>query len=146
MTVSKTGLGGFAATENSAQGAGQSRLDGRPRRCTPKDNLEGGRVRRWLKSAHRSFGSWAKVTSVMGLSSKGQAQHIAEGRAPVTDGLRRAYRERQAFIKAGRWLAGRINEQGTLGTHQPQDVAAHDRAAGSAAGADRGVGREPGAA
>lgn len=44
----------------------------------------------------------------MGLTSKGQAQHVAEGRAPVTDSLRQAYRERQAFSKAGRWLAGRI--------------------------------------
>ena len=88
-------------------GAG-SRLDGRPSPRPVSPDPFDLRVRKWLLAAHRSFRSWSKVASVMGLTSKGQAQHVAEGRAPVPDSLRRAYRERQAFIKAGRWLAGRI--------------------------------------
>lgn len=86
----------------------RSRLDGRPSPRPVSPDPFDLRVRKWLLAAHRSFRSWSKVASVMGLTSKGQAQHVAEGRAPVPDSLRQAYRERQAFSKAGRWLAGRI--------------------------------------
>jgi len=44
----------------------------------------------------------------MGLSSKGLAQHVAEGRAPVTNELRRRHVELMAYRKAGQWLARRI--------------------------------------
>jgi hypothetical protein len=74
----------------------------------PKQAVRDARVRRWLKSAHCSWRSWARVATVLGVSSKGLAQHIAEGRAPVTDDLRRRHAELMAFRKAGRWLAGRI--------------------------------------
>jgi len=108
MTVSKTATGRFGGVGNADQDSRQSRLDGRPTSRTAKPDLRDARVRSWLKSAHRSWRSWARVAEVMGLSSKGLAQHVAEGRAPVTNELRRRHVELMAYRKAGQWLARRI--------------------------------------
>lgn len=104
MTVSKTARGGSGAVLDAAQNVPGSSLDGRPRALATKADLADGRVRRWLKSAHRSFGSWAKVAAVLGISSKGKAQHIAEGRAAVTDALRCSYAAQLTYVRAGRAL------------------------------------------
>lgn len=102
MTVSKTATGESEASGNAYQDAARSRLDGRPTAWVTKADLADVRVRRWLKSAHRSFGSWARVAAVLKLSSKGKAQHIAEGRAPVTDELRASYAAVLTYYRIGR--------------------------------------------
>ena len=72
-----------------------------------QDSPRDTQARKWLARAHRSFRSWARVAQVVGLTSKGQAQHIAEGRAPVPSNLLMALDELQAYRQAARWLAAR---------------------------------------
>lgn len=85
-------------------GMARSRLDGRPRHRPALPDPFDLRVQKWLLAAHRSFRSWTTVAGVFGISSKGKAQHIAEGRAPVTPQLRDLYRQHLAFRAAGRKL------------------------------------------
>lgn len=96
-----------SATPNAPKIPLPSRLDGRPRRCASKSDVRDTQARKWLARAHRSFRSWARVAQVVGLTSKGQAQHIAEGRAPVPSSLLMALAELQAYRQAARWLAAR---------------------------------------
>jgi len=95
-------------THNRNQGTRRSSLDGRPSASPAAADPFDLRVRKWLLAAHRSFRSWTAVAAAFGISSKGKAQHIAEGRAAVTPELRRQYAELASYRKAGRWLAGRL--------------------------------------
>lgn len=94
--------------QNTHQCGPGSSVDGRPWPRPAATEQIDLRVKKWLLVAHRSFRSWTVVADRFGISSKGKAQHIAEGRAAVTPELRRQYAELARYRKAGRWLAGRI--------------------------------------